>query len=206
MSGKATRDQIVEAADRLFYRQGYEHTSFSDIAEVVRISRGNFYYHFKTKDEILAAVIDLRLADTRRLLEQWEAEGETPADRIRCFIKILIAHRADIKLYGCPLGTLSTELAKLNHVAQGEANALFTLFRKWLRQQFTLLGHKADADALAMHLLARSQGVATLASAFRDEAFIRQEVRQMHDWLDACMESAKPPARSKGRRADHAQS
>ena len=206
MSGKATREHIVEAADRLFYRQGYEHTSFSDIAEVVRISRGNFYYHFKTKDEILEAVIDLRLADTRRLLEQWEAEGETPADRIRCFIKILIAHRADIKLYGCPLGTLSSELAKLNHAAQGEANRLFTLYRTWLRRQFVLLGRKADADALAMHLLARSQGVATLASAFRDEAFIKQEVRQMYDWLDACMESAKPPRRSKGRRAGHADS
>ena len=71
MSGRATRDQIVEAADRLFYRQGYEHTSFSDIADVVRISRGNFYYHFKTKDEILDAVIEARLADTRAMLDQW---------------------------------------------------------------------------------------------------------------------------------------
>jgi len=200
MSGKATRDHIVEAADQLFYRQGYEHTSFSDIADVVRISRGNFYYHFKSKDEILEAVIDLRLANTRRMLEQWEAEGETPADRIRCFIKIMIANRADIKLYGCPLGTLSSELAKLNHAARGEANKLFTLFRTWLRRQFTLLGRKADADALAMHLLARSQGVATLASAFREEAFIKQEVRQMCDWLDACAERAE----SRGRRTRRA--
>ena len=51
MGEKPTRDQIVQAADRLFYRQGYEHTSFSDIADAVQISRGNFYYHFKTKDE-----------------------------------------------------------------------------------------------------------------------------------------------------------
>jgi Bacterial regulatory proteins, tetR family len=46
-----TRDQIVEAADDLFYRQGYEHTSFSDIANAVQISRGNFYYHFKDQRE-----------------------------------------------------------------------------------------------------------------------------------------------------------
>jgi TetR/AcrR family transcriptional regulator, transcriptional repressor for nem operon len=37
-----------------------------------------------------------------------------------------------------------------------------------------------------MHLLARSQGVATLASAFRDEKFMRHEVRLMHEWLQAC--------------------
>lgn len=192
MSDQTTRDHIVEAADQLFYRQGYEHTSFSDIADVVQISRGNFYYHFKTKDEILDAVINARLANTRSMLEQWEVDGKTPADRIRSFIHILIANRADIKRYGCPVGTLCSELAKLSHAAQGEANKLFTLFRTWLRRQFTLLGRAADADALAMHLLARSQGVATLASAFHDEKFIRQEVQQMDEWLTSCAESVAP--------------
>ena len=190
MNDRTTRDHIVEAADQLFYRHGYEHTSFADIADVVRISRGNFYYHFKTKDEILDAVIDARLAASRAMLEQWEIEAKHPADRIRSFINILIAHRADIKRYGCPVGTLCTELAKLNHASQGEASALFTLFRTWLRRQFTLLGCEADADALAMHLLARTQGVATLASAFHDEKFIRQEVKQMNDWLDSYAKGA----------------
>lgn len=190
MGVRTTRDHIVESADRLFYQQGYEHTSFSDIADTVRISRGNFYYHFKTKDEILDAVIDARLASTRKMLEQWEINGNDPADRIRSFIHILIANRADIKRYGCPVGTLSTELAKLNHTSQTDANKLFTLFRTWLRRQFTLLGHEADADALAMHLLARSQGVATLASAFHDEKFIKQEVQKMCDWLKPYTESA----------------
>lgn len=190
MSDKTTRDHIVEAADRLFYRQGYEHTSFSDIADAVQISRGNFYYHFKSKDEILDAVINVRLANTRQMLERWEIEGKQPADRIRSFIHILIANRAEIKRYGCPVGTLCTELAKLNHASQAEASMLFTLFRTWLRRQFTLLGRKADADELAMHLLARSQGVATLANAFHDEKFIKQEVKQMCDWLRSCTESA----------------
>ena len=190
MSDKTTRDHIVEAADQLFYRQGYEHTSFSDIADAVQISRGNFYYHFKSKDEILDAVINVRLANTRQMLERWEIEGKQPADRIRSFIHILIANRAEIKRYGCPVGTLCTELAKLNHASQAEASMLFTLFRTWLRRQFTLLGRKADADALAMHLLARSQGVATLANAFHDEKFIKREVKQMCDWLRSCTESA----------------
>jgi AcrR family transcriptional regulator len=195
MSHQTTREHIIEAADRLFYRQGYEHTSFAHIADVVQISRGNFYHHFKTKDEILDAVINRRLTDTRKMLDRWEIEGKHPADRIRSFINILIANRADIKRYGCPVGTLCTELAKLNHAAQPEANALFTLFRIWLRRQFTLFGREADADTLAMHLLARSQGVATLASTFHDEEFIREEVERMHAWLEAC---AEPASRLKG--------
>ena len=194
MTDTTTRTHIVDAADRLFYRQGYENTSFADIADAVGISRGNFYYHFKSKDEILDAVIGARLAYTKDFLAGWERAGDGPLDRIRSFIRILIDNRADIKDFGCPVGTLATELAKLNHAAQPEANRLFTLFRTWLRRQFTLLGRGADADALAMHLLARSQGVATLANAFRDEKFIRREVREMCAWAAACVPTPQPGA------------
>lgn len=185
MSKGATRDQIVAAADDLFYRKGYEHTSFSDIAAAVRISRGNFYYHFKSKDEILDAVIVRRLAGTRQMLARWEMGGKQPSERIMSFIHILIANASEIRRYGCPVGTLTSELAKLGHPFQSRANELFTLFRSWLREQFSLLGHASDADVLAMHLLARTQGVATLANAFADETFIRREVQQMNDWLNA---------------------
>lgn len=185
MSEQTTRERIVEAADQLFYEHGFEATSFADVAAKVGISRGNFYYHFKTKDDILDAVIDLRLTNTRAMLRQWEAEGGDPAGRIVCFIHILIANRAKITLYGCPVGTLVAELGKLDHTAQARAKALFTLFRDWLAEQFTALGRAAEADALATHLLALSQGVATLAQAFQDEALIRAEVAKMRNWLTA---------------------
>jgi AcrR family transcriptional regulator len=183
MANRQTRDQIVDVADQLFYEQGFEHTSFSQIAEAVGISRGNFYYHFKSKDEILDAVIDLRLSRTSAMLDGWEIEGETPASRIRSFINILVMNRARIKRYGCPVGSLCTELAKLDHQSKGNAKELFMLFRSWLRRQFEQLGRPDDADELAMHLLAFSQGVATLASAFQDEKFIRSEVSRLNEWL-----------------------
>ena len=195
MGDSTTREQIVEAADRLFYRQGFEHTSFSDIADAVGISRGNFYHHFKSKDEILAAVIAARMAGTRGMLARWEAAGATPVERIRSFIDMMVVNRVAIKRHGCPVGTLCTELAKLNHMAQDDAAGLFTLFRTWLSRQFAALGREADADALAMHLLGRSQGIATLANAFGDEKFIRSEVAQLHAWLDACAAGAAPVRR-----------
>ena len=126
----------------------------------------------------------LRLANTRKHVGAVEEDGEHPVDRIRSFIHNLVTNRAKIMRYGCPVGTLCAELAKLNHASQAEANKLFKLFRDWLGRQFTLLGREADADALAMHLLARSQGVATLASAFRDRKFIEQETgRCASGWI-----------------------
>ncbi len=183
MAETNTRHEILEAADDLFYRAGYEATSFADIAGAVGISRGNFYYHFKTKDDILKAVIDLRMTRTRDMLAAWENAGDTPEERIGCFIKILIANQTKIMAHGCPVGTLATELAKLNHPAQADANQLFTLFHDWLAEQFERLGRKSDADELAMHLLARSQGAATMMNAFQDRSFMQREVDSMIEWV-----------------------
>lgn len=196
MSANATRTEIVAAADGLFYRQGYEHTSFADISDAVKISRGNFYYHFKAKDEILDAVIVARLQKTQTMLDRWEKVGETPQARILSFIHILISNRTDIKRYGCPVGTLTTELGKLGHAAQADANKLFSLFRIWLGRQFDLLGC-GNADAMALHLLARSQGIATLASAFKDETFIRREVADLEAWLQGIIDDVQPPQRTR---------
>ncbi|WP_111412234.1 TetR/AcrR family transcriptional regulator [Billgrantia lactosivorans] len=186
MRENSTREQIITAADDLFYRQGFEQTTFADIAEAVGISRGNFYYHFKTKGEILEAVIKRRLANTQDMLDQWEAESSEPLERIRSFVRILIGNRGKIMRHGCPVGTLCAELAKLEHLQRDAANEVMTLFRNWLRRQFAALRHEADADVLAMHLLARSQGIALVANAYQEENFVDAEVEQLLDWLDAC--------------------
>ncbi len=184
MVKKSTRDQIIEAADQLFYEQGFEQTSFADIAEAVQLSRGNFYYHFKSKDELLDAVIDLRLAQTQLMLDRWQIEGGSPQERIRSFIRILLVNQGKIKRFGCPVGSLSTELTKLGHQAEVRVQQLFTLFRAWLAEHFRALDTVLSPDDLAMHLLARSQGVATLAQAFKDDRFILLEVQAMYEWLD----------------------
>lgn len=185
MGAGETRGQIVDVADRLFYERGFEATSFADIARDVGLSRGNFYYHFKTKDEILGAVIALRAAKTEAMLAAWEEVAASPADSLRSFVHILLMNQTKIMAHGCPVGTLCAELAKLDHAAREEANGLFGVFRAWLRRQFERLGRESDADALALHLLMRSQGVAMLATAFRDETFIRREVADMEAWLAA---------------------
>ena len=183
MPQRSTRDQIVEKADLLFYEGGFEATSFADIAATLGISRGNFYYHFKTKDEILDAVIDRRLALTRAMLDGWAEAGGGPRARILSFVNILLANRTRIMAFGCPVGTLCTELAKLDHAAQGRAAEVFALFRDWLAGQFRALGQGARAEALALHLLGRVQGVAVMMTAFHDEGFLRREVEEIDAWL-----------------------
>lgn len=130
-------------------------------------------------------MIDARIAERRRMLRQWEAEQPAPAGRIRCYINIVIMNSADIENYGCPVGTLTTELSKLGHGSLESAAEIFTLFRTWLCEQFAALGRTDDADDLAMHVLAASQGIATMSNAYRDPEFVRREVDRLCTWVDA---------------------
>lgn len=180
-----TRDAIVAAADSLFYQQGVASTSFADIAAQVNISRGNFYHHFRSKDEILDAVIAQRTARTHAMLAAWTAEAPDAGARLRRFAWMLVQNRDAIQRYGCPVGTLCSELARHAHPARDSAALIFGLFRSWLRAQFEALGHGEGSDALALHLLVRSQGIAALAHAFQDEDLIHREIKLVEDWLDS---------------------
>jgi len=180
-----TRARIIETADQLFYEGGFDHTSFADIATEVGISRGNFYYHFRTKDEILDAVIEQRLADRRAMLDQWELAADTPCDCIASFIRILLMNEKKIRAYGCPIGTLTLELSKLGHTGESRARHLFDLFRAWLKRHFKKAGCDDEtADRHALHVLGRSQGIATLANTYPDEDYLERETENLLDWLD----------------------
>ena len=180
----STRDRIVSTADQLFYAAGYDHTSFATIADAVGLSRGNFYHHFKTKDEILAAVIERRTDQTRAMLDEWASSSASPRERLMRFADMMVTNSASIRRHGCPVGSLCTELAKLQHPSLPQAGGLFQLFRQWLGEQFKALGFQpAEADRSAMHLLARSQGIAVLANSFDDDQFLKDEVGQLHLWI-----------------------
>jgi TetR/AcrR family transcriptional regulator, transcriptional repressor for nem operon len=184
MTQPSTRERIVSAADELFYEAGYDHTSFATIAEAVGLSRGNFYHHFKSKDEILVAVIQRRTANTQAMLNDWTASAASPRERLVRFADLMVMNSAAIRRHGCPVGTLCSELAKLEHPALPQASSLFQLFRQWLTKQLIALDFSpGQADRHAMHLLARSQGIAVMANAFDDNDFILQEVAQLHRWI-----------------------
>ncbi|PCD76789.1 TetR/AcrR family transcriptional regulator [Pseudothioclava arenosa] len=188
MARNSTRENIITAADRLFYERGFENSSFADVAQLVGISRGNFYYHFKTKDEILDAVIRRRIEERARMLDAWVDTSQSPKESIAQFIRILLMNEEKIRRYGCPVGSLFAELAKLNHPAEGGAREVFNLFRIWLRRRFEEMGKGQASDRLALHLLARSQGVAMLARAYPTEPFLEREAEELLAWLETVAE------------------
>lgn len=182
--GEASRQHIVETANRLFYERGYNQTSFSDIADASKIPRGNFYYYFKTKDEILVAVIGLRLGNIRGLLADWDEKFKGPQARLKRFLDMLRMTGPELARYGCPMGSLNIELGKAQPALKAKAKEMFDLFRDWLAAQFEALGRK-DAQKFAVHVLGRAQGIAVIAQVYSDTRLLKKEVDQLEDWLAA---------------------
>lgn len=192
--GEQTRTEIVQAARNLFYRKGYHHTSFTDIVEEAGVVRGNVYHYFKTKDDLLGAVIEQHLAGYKAMLETWTQEKTTPQKRLKRFTRMLVAESDSLSRFGCPIGTLSTELGKNPGDEINPARALLDLFKDWLTGQFALMGFGSDAEKLGMHLLGRAQGISILTHVYRDPAWLADEVKQMEAWLNSL---TPKPARKK---------
>jgi len=180
-----TRDEIIEAAKALFYRRGYAQTSFSDIVNHTGIQRGNIYHYFKTKDDILDAVIEQRAREFRVTLSAWDKALPGPRDRLRRFVQMVVSNREDLTRYGCPIGSLNTELGKEAYPRKESARQLFDLFRDWLAVQFSALGDPRQARAQALHLLGRAEGISLMGHVYNDPDFITAEIEILEQWIDA---------------------
>lgn len=182
--GDLNRQRIVEAADELFYHQGYNQTSFSDIAQAADLSRGNFYYYFKSKDDILSAVIASRRARLSEQLDAWSDPATEPREALCRFVRVMLDNRGEVLRYGCPVGSLTQELSKTQRKLQAEAIALFEVLREWLVDQMTRL-EVADPEAMAMHLLAVCQGITLLGSVYTDPVFMAREAERLEAWVES---------------------
>ena len=58
--GDEKRQELLQAAERLFCQQGYEKTSVQDILNDIALSKGGFYHHFASKEEVLTALCERR--------------------------------------------------------------------------------------------------------------------------------------------------
>lgn len=181
--GTNSKEKIVQAADQLFYVHGYNQTSFSDIAAETGIPRGNFYYYFKTKDEILSAVLDYRHHQVEELLEACENHSSEPREQLVFMIDVLIREEDSIIKYGCPLGTLSSELNKSSLTLQQQVAAIFETLRVWVDKKLSSAGFADRSQALSMEMLSRLQGTTVLASVYHDIEFLRRSAEQHKQWL-----------------------
>lgn len=112
----STRHSILEKAFEIIYTKGYQTTSIDEIIATTKVTKGAFYYHFKTKDEMGLAIINEIVKPTmHNALIKPLQDAENPIKEIYVMTKSLLLENPFLKLeYGCPAGNLVQEMTPWN--------------------------------------------------------------------------------------------
>lgn len=113
---EATRLTILQKAFELIYVKGYQTTSIDDIIATTQVTKGAFYYHFKTKDEMGVAIINELLAPNfkKTFIEPLQKNGN-PLEGIYTQMYEVLMNNDFLKVeYGCPASNLTQEMAPWN--------------------------------------------------------------------------------------------
>lgn len=175
------RDRLINAARDLMHRHGYARTSLADIAQASGVALGNVYYYFKTKEDIVSAIIDDYIAHARSLTEEWQGRL-TPRERLLAYLEVPLENCEALKSHGCPMGSLAQELSKDAPELKARADAMLKAQLQWLARQFQELGY-ADSEVLARSVVATVQGSSLLANALGDDAVVREQVARLKEWV-----------------------
>jgi AcrR family transcriptional regulator len=177
------RERLVEGACRAFYEQGVEHTTIADISRIADVPLGNVYYYFKTKDELVEAVIASHAELVAATLAGLERH-RNPIDRLKAFARLLRDQGDTAARYGCPQGSLCSELDKRQDGIDRLASELVRIPIDWAEQQFRAMGRR-DARDLAVALIASYQGISLLTNTLRDPQLMAREARRLERWIEA---------------------
>jgi AcrR family transcriptional regulator len=178
---------LVAAARELVYRQGVAGTTLAHIAEAAEVPVGNVYYYFKTKDDIIRAVVHTYENQLQSTLTDLERRHRSPKARLKALVGVLAKWAAASVTqygaqYGCPYGTLSSELAKQAEGPDPLAATLMQLPLDWAEQHFRAIGRR-DAHDLAIELMAAYQGSAILTSTLGQPEIMAREARRLQRWI-----------------------
>jgi TetR/AcrR family transcriptional regulator, transcriptional repressor for nem operon len=111
-----TRMTILQKAFELIYTKSYQTTSIDEIIATTKVTKGAFYYHFKTKDEMGLAIINeiVKPIMTDSFIKPLQ-NAENPIEEIYDMTENLLLHNPFLKLeYGCPAGNLTQEMSPWN--------------------------------------------------------------------------------------------
>jgi TetR/AcrR family transcriptional repressor of nem operon len=127
-----TRLNILQKAFELIYAKGYQATSVDDIIATTKVTKGAFYYHFKTKDEMGLAIIQdiLNPSSVDLFIEPFQQTND-PNKEIYGMIKhLLYENPVLLAQYGCPVSNLAQEMTPWHQEFSDALNALTARWRQ----------------------------------------------------------------------------
>jgi AcrR family transcriptional regulator len=191
-----TRERIISAASKLFYSEGIRAVSVDAVAEKAGLTKRTLYYHFRSKDDLIAAYLAARDQPNLALFKRWfdEADGNLSA-KVRAIFVHLARNAGHPKWKGCGFLRTSAELANLpGHPAIKIGAAHKKKFEAWLRVTFEEAGI-VGAARLARQILLLLDGSFAVVQLHRDPSYMESAGQAAHSLVDAALKSKRRKTR-----------
>ena len=169
-----TRERIVSAAAKLFYSEGVRAVSVDAVAEKAGVTKRTLYYHFRSKDDLIAAYLEARDNPNIALFQRWFAETEGDlADKVQSIFHNLARAARHPRWKGCGFLRTSAELVNMpGHPAVKIASAHKKRVENWLRGVFETAGLGVEAPRLARQIVLLLDGSFAAVLLHRDPAYM----------------------------------
>jgi AcrR family transcriptional regulator len=140
------KDRLVATASELFYREGVRAVGIQRVIEEAGVAKASLYAHFDSKDDLVAACLDQRVSAWRAHVET-RLRGSTldARGKLLAMFDVQVERIRNPEFRGCPLQSLSAEIAAPDHPAK----RVLAGHRQWLRDLFTTLVTEAGLQPAA---------------------------------------------------------
>jgi AcrR family transcriptional regulator len=173
-TGRSTRERILQAAGKLFYGEGIRAVSVDAVAEKVGLTKRTLYYHFRSKDDLIAAYLEMRDQPNLALFKRWfaEAEGDVAA-KVEAIFRNLARSARHSKWKGCGFLRTSVELINLpGHPAMVVGRAHKKRVEDWLCSVFEEAAAPREARQLARQVILLLDGAFAVVLLHRDPSYL----------------------------------
>src|SRR6201996_5651141 len=194
-------------AMQLFWEKGYNSTSIADVLQAARVNSGSLYYFFPGKSDLLAAVLDAYHDGIRpMLLEPAWVGTDDPIERIFALLARYRKSLVDTEGFlCCPLGSRALDLHEPDPAVRERLaknfGAWIEAIEECLDAAKTRLPKDLNRRDLAQFVLTTMEGGVMQARTFRDIEYFDGTVRQLREYFNRLLTSAKP---KKSREKNHA--
>jgi TetR/AcrR family transcriptional repressor of nem operon len=188
---EATRLSILQKSFELIYEKGYQTTSIDDILATTQVTKGAFYYHFKTKDDMGLAIINelLKPSFTNAFMKPLQAADDPVKIIYEMMYSILMKNEFMKVEYGCPASNFTQEMAPwhgdftnaLNELSEEWKNAIVQCIKKGKKAG----NIRADVkpDQVAVFIMSGYWGIRNVGKLNNSKSVYLIWLKQLKDYL-----------------------
>lgn len=184
----ASRDKLLKVAFEEIYQNGYHATSVDKILKKASMNKGSMYHFFKSKKELILAIIDVHVDDY--IQHKYGVILESQENMIESIMSILKNKPLYNFVYGCRLNNLVHELSNQDEDFKNALEKSYFKFEAIFQEALDRavkngeLKKDTDTKAVGMFILASIQGALTTSKKSSDSHYYDICINQLHNYLN----------------------